>query len=277
MLKKCHGRWGLVVASLSVLGHPAISRAQMSAALSAPAELASNAVAPIAATPHGCTLATTADVPQLSLSDVINSSPEQKAEVSSCSLPEAQAPVRPSAPNLFGSVAVPLGPSVLDVRWKEVSKLSLEGLDGPWSILIAELGEAQGSERLQRVNRWVNEHVRYTNDGGQDHWSDAVSTIISGQGDCEDYAIAKMELLQRLGVPSEDMYLVIVRDGPRQMDHAILAVRQGEGLYVLDNRTDMLLTAEQISDYRPKLSYSGAFAWAYGYRVSGKSVGALHE
>jgi predicted transglutaminase-like cysteine proteinase len=113
------------------------------------------------------------------------------------------------------------------------------------------------------VNQWVNWHVRYRVDQGSDEWSTSAATLMRGYGDCEDFAVAKMGLLLALGVPADDMYLVLLRDR-RQVQHAVLAVKREGQLLVLDNRTDKVLPAEAIDDYTPIMSFSGPFAWTYG-------------
>jgi hypothetical protein len=38
-------------------------------------------------------------------------------------------------------------------------------------------------------------------------------------------------------------------------------------MYVLDNGTDELLDSDQVSDYRPILTFSAYGTWTHGYRV----------
>ncbi|WP_221793311.1 transglutaminase-like cysteine peptidase [Aquisediminimonas sediminicola] len=187
--------------------------------------------------------------------------------VAPCAPPPPPPPVRPPAPNVFGSVALPVGSTALDARWQEVRAQALGEDDAPWRAIIERAGQQDLSDQIWMVNDWVNHNVAFTEDRSQDVWSAAGQTIRSGQGDCEDYAIAKMALLRRLGVSEDDLFLVIVRDLFRKADHAVLAVRRGEGMLVLDSRTDKILRSDNIPEYRPTIAYSGSFAWTYGYRV----------
>jgi transglutaminase-like putative cysteine protease len=98
-------------------------------------------------------------------------------------------------------------------------------------------------------------------------WEAADETLRSGRGDCEDYAIAKLQLLRRAGVADRDLYLTIVKDLVRRADHAVLVVRSGGHMYVLDNGTDAVLDSESIADYRPVLTFATTGAWTHGYRV----------
>ena len=180
-----------------------------------------------------------------------------------CTPPLPPAPVRPSAPNLFRMAALPIGSMPSLQKWERARAGSLADRDGPWSEMLAQANEVTGGNPLDMVNTWVNWHVRYQDDAGPDEWADALSTLERGAGDCEDFAMTKMALLSALGIPEDDMFLVLLRDRGNS-DHAVLAVRRNGGFYILDNRTDRLQEAGEIADYMPVLSYSGEFAWVYG-------------
>ena len=67
-----------------------------------------------------------------------------------------------------------------------------------------------------RDDRSVNASIRYISDMAQHGvpglWSGALATFSRGQGDCEDYAIAKYVILRAAGVPAEDLRIMLVRD-----------------------------------------------------------------
>jgi predicted transglutaminase-like cysteine proteinase len=174
-------------------------------------------------------------------------------------------PRRPPAPSLFDMVAMPIGTAPPARKWDAARIGTLADQSGPWDELVAEVRRLPAADPVRMVNQWVNWHVRYRDDAAGDEWSPATHTLRRGFGDCEDYALAKMELLLALGVPSDAMYLVLLRDS-RQVEHAVLAVNRQDRLLVLDNRTDRVLPAEAIADYTPILSFSGSFAWTYGAR-----------
>ena len=111
--------------------------------------------------------------------------------------------------------------------------------------------------------RFVDDARQY---GREDFWSAASETLRRGRGDCEDYAIAKLQMLRAAGFADRDLYLVIAKDLVRRSDHALLVVRADGRLLVLDNGTDLILDAEDASDYRPVLTYSATAAWTHGYR-----------
>jgi len=179
----------------------------------------------------------------------------------------AQPAPRVGQPDIFGSVALPIGHTALDGKWASISQPL--GSKGLWSNLLQA---AQGAGRLQQaemVNSWVNRRLRFVDDRqGADSWASASQSLTRGAGDCEDYAIAKMKLLEAAGFDRHAMFLVIARDLVRQADHAVLAVRIGDELMILDNMTDKLLPSSEVSDYRPILSFNAYGRWTHGYRVT---------
>jgi predicted transglutaminase-like cysteine proteinase len=171
-------------------------------------------------------------------------------------------------PDIFGSVALRIGHTRLDARWHRVEHAPVGGSAGRYA---GSLRGASAVERLQAVNRYVNHRVRFVDDsvqyGRADVWAPASQTLARGRGDCEDFAIAKLQMLRRAGIPDRDLYLVIVKDLARRSDHAVLVVRAAGHMYVLDNGTDRLLESESVSDYRPIITFAAAGSWTHGYRV----------
>lgn len=173
-------------------------------------------------------------------------------------------PVRPPAPDIFGFFAVPLGSPNVSRKWIASRSVSLDETRGRWSELVDQAGKPGDPDPLVLVNRWVNRHVRYVDDAYGDEWAPAFVTLTRGWGDCEDLAIAKMELLKAIGIPQDDMFVVLLREKYRRIEHAILSVRRNDRMYVLDSRTDRILPAEQVDDYLPTFSFTGSFGWIYG-------------
>ena len=170
-------------------------------------------------------------------------------------------------PDVFNSVALPIDRTSLDRRWRKVAN----GAVGPVSSsYAASLSSYTAIEKLEAVNRYVNSRVKFVDDirqyGVADHWTSAADTLRRGRGDCEDYAIAKLQLLRRAGFADKDLYLVVLRDALRRADHAVLVARADGRLVVLDNGTDRLIDSYEMPDYRPIVSFSGNRAWTHGYR-----------
>lgn len=170
-------------------------------------------------------------------------------------------------PDVFNSVALPIDRTSLDRRWRKVAKAPAGAVAAAFN---AGLAGRRPIEQLEAVNRYVNGRVKFIDDirqyGVADHWTTAADTLRRGQGDCEDYAIAKLQLLRRAGFAEKDLYLVILRDALRRADHAVLVARAEGRLLVLDNGTDRLIDSYEMPDYRPIVTFSGSRAWTHGYR-----------
>jgi predicted transglutaminase-like cysteine proteinase len=170
-------------------------------------------------------------------------------------------------PDVFGSVALSVNHTPLDQRWRSVARQRVVGAPAAYAASLRGQGEL---DRVEAVNRYVNGRVQFVDDSRQygraDLWAAASETLRRGRGDCEDYAIAKLQMLHAAGVSDRDMYLVIAKDLVRRADHALLVVRSGGHMLVLDNGTNRILDADDISDYRPVLTFSANGAWTHGYR-----------
>lgn len=96
---------------------------------------------------------------------------------------------------------------------------------------------------LTKVNRLVNSRIRAVSDdavhGVPELWTNPLANTSSRKraaGDCEDFALAKRDLLLGAGWPPEAMFIAVgyhVELGP----HAVLVVRTNRGDFVLDSRT----------------------------------------
>jgi predicted transglutaminase-like cysteine proteinase len=166
-------------------------------------------------------------------------------------------------PSLFGSTAISIGHTTLDAKWRAVSQRMQ--IPAGWVGERDRLTVLDGVERLIAANTWVNHQIRHERDGAVDHWASATETAARGGGDCEDFAIAKIALLRAAGVEEADLYLSIVRDTIQRADHAVLLVRTGGAVYVLDSLTDRVLPSTAVSDYRPIVTLAFAGAWVHGF------------
>jgi predicted transglutaminase-like cysteine proteinase len=185
--------------------------------------------------------------------------------VTSASLERAAA--TPGRPDVFGSIALPVDSTPLDGRWKAVSRRPASASEEGWA---ASLRARPAAERIAAVNRFVNARIAFVDDARQfgrtDVWQSASEALRRGQGDCEDYAIAKLQLLRAAGLDERGLFLVIVRDLVRRSDHAVLAVHSAGRLWILDNGTDRIEDSEDIRDYRPIFTYAAGQRWTHGYR-----------
>ena len=171
-------------------------------------------------------------------------------------------------PNVFGSVSLAIGTTPYDNMWRRASTVNSHALAG-WTQTFAAVQDGDADELLRAVNRWVNRRIQFTEDNvagvPAELWQNAADSLRSRRGDCEDYALAKLALLAAMGIDRNDLYLVIARDLIARNNHAVLAVRSGDRLVILDNATDELVAGDRLNDYRPIFSYSVAGRWIHGF------------
>ena len=143
-------------------------------------------------------------------------------------------------------------PNDVTVKWAqaqyriehELAEIDRCKLDCPPSVdtfrgILAAAHEQNGWNQVLEVNRQVNISTTYMPDilqyGVDDYWATALEVLRSHNGDCEDYAIAKYELLVELGMPREALRLIVVQNGKEE--HMVLALLQAGSWFILDNRT----------------------------------------
>ena len=106
--------------------------------------------------------------------------------------------------------------------------------------IIDDARRRDGRARIGEVNRAINLALRPVRDmvqyGVADVWKAPLATFASMQGDCEDYAIAKLVALRELGITAGDLRLLVVHERDAQALHAVAAVRLEGRWLVLDNR-----------------------------------------
>jgi predicted transglutaminase-like cysteine proteinase len=182
--------------------------------------------------------------------------------------PRLSSAILSGRPDVFGTVALKVGHTPLDDRWHRVERARVTGAPARYASALRSRDE---SARVEAINSYVNRRVTFADDhrqyGRADVWSTANTTLSRGRGDCEDYAIAKIQLLRAAGFAERDLYLVVLRDLVRRADHAVAVVRTGNRMVVLDNGTDRILDSDAVSDYRPVLTFAANGAWTHGYRV----------
>lgn len=170
---------------------------------------------------------------------------------------------------VLGSMSVAIQRTPFDSNWALVN--ARPSHRNVKRALVATGARRSGDEaaQVEAINRWVNRNIAFGEDrdvyGRADYWAPASETFRRGIGDCEDFAIAKMELLSALGIARDKMRLVVARDLARNADHAVLVVSMADGPVMLDNMTDRLLDARLPNDYRPIMSFSKNSKWVHGY------------
>ena len=138
--------------------------------------------------------------------------------------------------------------------------------------LIAESRKLPDRAKIDRINRAINAAVSYASDSDQhgvpDLWTAPLATLSAGQGDCEDYAIAKYVALREAGISTDNLRILLVHDRIAREHHAVAGVRQNGRWLLLDNRHDVLLERKDAWHFTPlfALDQQGVnlFAAPYG-------------
>lgn len=168
------------------------------------------------------------------------------------------------APSAFATLALEANATNFDARWSRVLNSGLGA-----TAISEQASRLGGMARLRSVNSAANRAIVWREDRANgkpsDYWSNAGQTLAQGRGDCEDYAIAKMQLLLNAGVPAGDIFLVIGNDRALGSAHAMLLVREAGQYWVLDNLSDRIALSESHTSFRPIITFGKRGAWIHGY------------
>jgi len=134
-----------------------------------------------------------------------------------------------------------------------------------WQKILLQSRDLSGLEQLKAVNRYFNRWpYRLDIDayGVSDYWA-TPGEFLKLSGDCEDYSITKYYALRKLGVATESMRIVLLRDNIRNIAHAVLAVKLDNEHYILDNMSDLVLPHLNYEHYVPQYSVNESYRWAH--------------
>jgi len=139
----------------------------------------------------------------------------------------------------------------------------------PLQDLLRETAVLDDADRLERVNRFFNQRIRFATDFAvwrqEDYWASPLETLNQGRGDCEDYAIAKYASLLAAGVAPARLRLVYVRAqiGATAQAHMVLAYQAtpSDEPLILDNLRNDIVPASQRPDLVPVFSFSSEGLW----------------
>ena len=132
-----------------------------------------------------------------------------------------------------------------------------------WDSFLKEIRNDSLMDKIKLINGFAN-RVRYIDDMRNYRLSDFWATpleFLKNRGDCEDYAITKYLSLKALGIPVEDMRIVVLKDTNIREHHAILIVDVNGFQMVLDNQTDYVVEDRLIRHYAPIYSLNEQGAW----------------
>jgi len=147
-----------------------------------------------------------------------------------------------------------------------------------WQAALEDVRKSSERERLQFINAYFNGRVRWIDDqitwGVVDYWATPLEMLGRGQGDCEDYVIAKYFSLKNLGVPVSKLRLTYAKariGGPAStitQAHMVLAYYSSPDAepQILDNLISEIRPASRRSDLAPVFSFNSEGLWMVGGR-----------
>ena len=139
-----------------------------------------------------------------------------------------------------------------------------------WQRLLATQKQLSEVQRLQVVNQFFNHQIRYAEDIDvwhvEDYWATPIEMLWKGQGDCEDYAIAKYFSLRHLGIPADKLRITYVKALVQNRAHMVLTYYSSPQAMplVLDSLMDEIKFANQRQDLLPVYSFNAEGLWLTG-------------
>ncbi len=133
-------------------------------------------------------------------------------------------------------------------------------------ILIQKNENASPIQQLNSLNQFFNlfayaSEKKYQ--GEEDNWKSPNEFIKDGEGDCEDFAIAKYFTAISLGIPSVKLRIAYVKSLTYNRAHMVLTYypNPNSDPLVLDNTVAEILPASKRPDLQPVYSFNGDRLW----------------
>ncbi len=139
-----------------------------------------------------------------------------------------------------------------------------------WQNLLATQKQGSELDKLNVVNLFFNKQIHYAEDidvwHEVDYWATPIEALWKGQGDCEDYAIAKYFSLRRLGVPSQKLLITYVKALRLNRAHMVLTYYSTPTAMplVLDSLINEIKPASERPDLLPVYAFNGEGLWLPG-------------
>ena len=144
-----------------------------------------------------------------------------------------------------------------------------------WRSLLSNAASLPDDVKLSRVNAFFNLRIRFGEDKDiwhvEDYWATPLEVLGRGQGDCEDYAIAKYVTLTLLGIPSEKLRLTYVKARIGGPQSSIVQAHMVLSYYPAPNAEPLVLDS-LISEIRPA-SRRPDLTMVFGFNAEGLWVG----
>ncbi len=165
--------------------------------------------------------------------------------------------------------------SIFSQQYGEQAHRRLTGL---LSLMDSLMTSASDDIKIEQVNRFFNQ-AEFRSDlktwGKKDYWASRLEFMGKGQGDCEDFAVAKFLTLLQLGVPEQKLYLAYVKAiGYPEAAHLVVAYYKDPDAspLILDNYNREILPANQRKDLIPVYSFTAHDLYIQKQQGLGKRV-----
>lgn len=145
-----------------------------------------------------------------------------------------------------------------------------------WRALLENNKTISEYEKIERVNTFFNQRIRFRDDiltwNENDYWATPLETMGRLQGDCEDFSIAKYVTLQLMGIPIKKLRMTYVRariGGPTSkitQAHMVLSYYpEPKSIPILlDNLVTELRPASRRPDLTPVFAFNSEGLWVGG-------------
>lgn len=188
--------------------------------------------------------------------------------------------------SLFGyAFAVEFSQSYIDEIGKKYGEYPKRRLIA-WQKLTTDNKNLDEKKKLEAVNIFFN-LLDYRKDinhwGEDDHWATPLEFVVSGAGDCEDFAVAKYFALLELGVPDEKLLLMYVKLNQYSkiysQAHMVLTYYETPQSVplVLDNVNKEILPADKRTDLKPIYGFNGTGLWQAKELGKGNKIGQASD
>ena len=148
-----------------------------------------------------------------------------------------------------------------------------------WQKLMLSAKGLSDQEKLKKVNDFFNQRIRFVDDlylwNVRDYWATPLEFLSRGEGDCEDYSIAKYFTLKEMGISEKKMRITYVKALRLNQAHMVLTYYSSPRAVpvVLDNLIPDIKPANKRTDLLPVYSFNGSGLWLAKSKGSGKRVG----
>lgn len=154
---------------------------------------------------------------------------------------------------------------------------AIKRLDALLTLMESTLNEPE-DKKVIKINSFYNQ-LLYKSDqqtwGKSDYWASRLEFLGVGQGDCEDYAVAKFLTLLQLGVPEKKLFLTYVKaKGYADEAHLVVTYYKSAGTvpFVLDNYIKKIMPATKRTDLVPIYSFTANDLFLQKQKGLGKRV-----